>query len=108
MAGSGSDEGGTCPADRYQGRNVCGLVPNDEFKEKISLRFAKYILQAEFINNSKGKDLKSLSQETINSTMFFLPDYNEQIKIEEEYEKLEKLKEELNKIKEKISNIINY
>ncbi|MCI8965154.1 MAG: hypothetical protein HFJ43_02195, partial [Clostridia bacterium] len=86
------------------GRNVCGLVPNDEFKEKISLRFAKYILQAEFINNSKGKDLKSLSQETINSTMFFLPDYNEQIKIEEEYEKLEKLKEELNKIKEKISN----
>ena len=90
------------------GRNVCGLVPNNKFKGRVSLRFTKYILQAEFINNAKGKDLKSLSQETINSTMFFLPDYNEQIKLEKEYEKLENLKEKLNKIDKKISSIINY
>lgn len=90
------------------GRNVCGLVPNKEYKGKVSLKYAKYILQAEFINNAKGKDLKSLSQETINSTMFFLPNYKEQLKIEKEYEKLEEIKEKIDKINNKIVNFINY
>ena len=87
------------------GRNACGLLPKEEFKDKISLKFVKYALQAIFINNAKGADLKSLSQETIRATEFFLPDIEEQIKIATEYSKLENILKKLETKKKKIQNI---
>ena len=87
------------------GRNACGLLPKEEFKDKISLKFVKYALQAIFINNAKGADLKSLSQETIRATEFFLPDIEEQIKIATEYSKLENILKKLETANEKIQNI---
>ena len=57
------------------GRNACGLIPKEKFVDKVSLKFAKYALQSVFINNSKGADLKSLSQETIKLTEFFFARY---------------------------------
>lgn len=88
------------------GRNVCGLLPREEYKDKVLLRFAKYALQDVFINNAKGSDLKSLSQGTINSTEFFLPNIEEQEIIANEYEKLENILENLKKINNKICNLI--
>lgn len=88
------------------GRNACGLLPKEEFKEKISLKFAKYALQSIFINNAKGSDLKSLSQETIKATDFFLPNIEEQIKIAIEYSKLENILKKLETTNEKIQSII--
>lgn len=87
------------------GRNACGLLPKEEFKDKISLKFVKYALQAIFINNAKGADLKSLSQETIRATEFFLPDIEEQRKIATEYSKLENILKKLETANEKIQNI---
>ena len=58
-----------------------------------------------FINNAKGADLKSLSQETIRATEFFLPDIEEQIKIATEYSKLENILKKLETANEKIQNI---
>lgn len=87
------------------GRNACGLLPKEEFKDNISLKFAKYALQAIFVNNAKGADLKSLSQETIRATEFFLPDIEEQIKIAAEYSKLENMLKKLENVNKKIQNI---
>jgi len=88
------------------GRNACGLLPKEEYKNKILLRFAKYALQDVFINNAKGSDLKSLSQGTINSTEFFLPDIKEQEMIANEYEKLENMVKALKIINNEICQII--
>ncbi len=88
------------------GRNACGLLPKKEYKDKVLLRFAKYALQDVFINNAKGSDLKSLSQTTINSTEFFLPNFEEQEIIANEYEKLENILEMLKKIDNKICKLI--
>ncbi len=87
------------------GRNVCGLVPKDKFKNKVNLKYMKYILQAIFINNSKGDGLKSLSQSTIKDTIFFLPDKTEQDKIASEFDKIEKVNEKLQVLKEHIENL---
>lgn len=89
------------------GRNACGLLPKKEYKDKILIRFAKYALQDVFINNAKGSDLKSLSQGTINSTEFFLPDMKEQEIIANEYEKLENMLKVLQKINNKICKLID-
>ena len=77
------------------GRNACGLLPKNEFKNDVDLRFVRYALQGTFIENSKGSDLKSLSQETIKKTKIFLPGIKTQTRISKEYEKLEKLKSKL-------------
>lgn len=71
------------------------------------LQFAKYALQDVFINNAKGSDLKSLSQGTINSTEFFLPNIEEQKIIANEYGKLENLLKALQKINNKIYELID-
>lgn len=89
------------------GRNACGLLPKEEYKDKILLKFAKYALQEVFVNNAKGTDLKSLSQATINSTEFFLPDKKEQQEIAVAYEKLEMLVNQLKKIESKINELVN-
>lgn len=88
------------------GRNACGLLPKENFKEKVSLKFAKYALQSIFINNAKGADLKSLSQETIKATEFFLPDIKEQRKIATEYSILESILENLEAANKKIEQIV--
>lgn len=89
------------------GRNACGLLPKKEYKDKVLLQFAKYALQDVFINNAKGSDLKSLSQGTINSTEFFLPNIEEQKIIANEYGKLENLLKALQKINNKIYELID-
>jgi restriction endonuclease S subunit len=88
------------------GRNACGLLPKENYKEKVSLKFAKYALQSIFINNAKGADLKSLSQETIKATEFFLPDIEEQRKIATEYSILESILENLEAANKKIEQIV--
>ena len=87
------------------GRNASGILPKEEYKDKVLLKFAKYALQDVFINNAKGSDLKSLSQTTINDTEFFLPDKKEQEIIADEYEKMEKIQQKLNVIN---SNILYF
>lgn len=89
------------------GRNVCGLVPREEFIDKVDLKFMKYILESIFINNAKGKDLKSLSQGTIKKTQFFLPDYNSQVEIAKEYSKLEIMRTKTLDILEQINIVMN-
>lgn len=89
------------------GRNVCGLIPNKDFEGKINLRFAKYALENVFIEVSKGTDLKSLSQTTINNTKVFIPDYDTQVLIANEYEKLELIKNNLQNVLIKINRVLN-
>ena len=89
------------------GRNACGLIPKEEYKEKVSLKYAKYALQSVLVNNAKGADLKSLSQETIKATEFFLPDIKEQEIIADEYGKIEKILYMLNKMHEKVTSLLN-
>lgn len=89
------------------GRNTCGLVPNIKYKMKLNMKYMKYVLEQVFILNSKGNGLKSLSQETIRKTTFYLPSIEEQNKIAEEYEQLENIKTNIEIIMLKISEILH-
>ncbi len=87
------------------GRNCCGLIPRDEYADKVNLLYFKYALQNTFIENSKGESLKSLSQTTIKNTYFLLPKVEFQNEIASEFYELEKLKNRLQNIRNKINVI---
>lgn len=88
------------------GRNTCGLIPRDTFKDKINLKYMAYALEEAFVLNSKGDGLKSLSQGTIKNTKIFLPDIKEQNEIAEEYIKLEKIKYQTQQIIVKLEKVL--
>ena len=88
------------------GRNCCGLIPRDEYVNKVNLLYFKYALQNNFIENSKGESLKSLSQSTIKNTYFLLPKIEFQNKVASELYELEKLKTKLQNIRSKIDIIL--